>query len=122
MRLPIERVIWQRIQMLQGKDILTIQNGKRNRIQYVSTSDITIDGRKTRPTRVDVEVYCTILDSDGIITKKNRPPFGPPNGWSGGHKTGRIIMAILASALPEYIEAFSQDNPYEPGLSGIRLK
>jgi len=116
--LPDEEEIWQRIKRLQNKDIWTIQKRKKNRILSVSTSDITIDGRITRPTREDVQVYCKVLVRDRMITKENRPSFG----WSGGHKTGRIIMAILASALPEYVEAFPQDNPYSPGLSGIRLR
>jgi hypothetical protein len=118
MALPDEGETWQRIKRLENKVTRTIEEGKGNRILFVSDSDITIQGRKTRPTREDVEIYRQLLIRDGMITKKNRPQFG----WSGGHKTGRIIMAILASALPEYVGAFRRDNPYIRGLSGIRLK
>jgi hypothetical protein len=118
MSLPDEKLIWQRIKKLENEDIWTIQQKKRNKIVYVSASDITIDGRITRPERKDVQEYCQFLIGHGIITEKNRPP----RNWAGGRKTGRVIMAILAAALPEYIEAFSQNNRYSPGLSGIRLR
>jgi hypothetical protein len=118
MSLPNEKLIWQRIKELENKDIWTIQQKKRNKIVYVSASDITIDGRKTRPTREDVQEYCQFLIKHRIVTEKNRPA----RNWPGGHKTGRVIMAILAAALPEYVEAFSQNNRYSRGLSGIRLR
>jgi hypothetical protein len=118
MSLPDEKLIWQRIKELQNKNVWTIQRKKRNKIVSVSVSDITIARRKTRPTRKDVQQYCQFLIEHGIVTEKSRPP----RNWPGGHKTGRVIMAILAAALPEYIEAFCQNNRYSPGLSGIRLR
>jgi hypothetical protein len=118
MALLDEGEIWQRIKKLENKVIRTIEKGRVNKILFVSNSDITIEGRKTKPTREDVKIYWQILTNDGMITKENRPEFG----WSGGHKTGRIVMAILATALPDYIEAFPRHNPYVRGLSGIRLK
>lgn len=120
MGLPNEDEIWQRIKRLEKKVVKTIEKGKENRILSVSNSDITIQGRRTRPTREDVQIYCKVLIRDRMVTKENRPQFGK-FGWSGGHKTGRIIMAILASALPEYVEAFPRNNPHVRGLSGIRL-
>ena len=117
MGLPNEDEIWERIKSLEKQVVRTIEKGKENRILSVSNSDITIQGRPTRPTREDVQIYCEVLIRDRMITKENMPQFG----WAGGHKTGRIIMAILARALPKYVEAFRRNNPHVPGLSGIRL-
>jgi hypothetical protein len=117
MCLPDDNHIWQRIRGLQGKTIRTVEQGKPNTIVHVSASDIEIQGRDTKPTRADVLCYCRVLVRDKMVTKRNRPIFG----WDGGHKTGRIIMAILADALPDYVQAFTRNNPYDPGLSGIRL-
>jgi len=117
MGLPSEEEIWQRVKSLEKKVIPTIEKGKENGILSVSDFDMTIKGRSTRPTREDVRIYCEVLTRDKIVTKENRPQFG----WSGGYKTGRIIMAILAAALPEYVQSFGRKNSFKPGLSGIRL-
>ena len=115
--MPADHQIWAAIASLQGKTVRTIAQGKPNTILRVSNYDIQIQGRATRPTRKDVQTYCQVLLTHKVITSRNRPTFG----WPGGHKTGRIIMAILADALPNHVQAFGPNNPYVPGLSGIRL-
>ncbi len=111
-----EEELWSRIKNLEGKTIYTIKQRRRNHILKVTDWEVIIEGRRTRPSRKYIYNVYRYLHKHGEITKDD---FVKICGNEICKKVGRITMAILASALPDEVEAFTCN---ERGLSGIRLK
>lgn len=109
--------LWERIRGLKGETILTIDRKKANKILEVNNERVVIENRKTAPTKKDIILFYHCLKKRGILTKENIPEE------FFLRKIARIILAILAEAVPEEIEGFERGkDPRFPTLSGIRVK
>lgn len=115
-----ENELWQRVRGLQGQIVYTPDREKPNRILLVTYGMIEIENRATRPTRDDVLQVYRQLQQRGEITGEDLYGESSIVGDQLAHKSGRIIMAILARAVPEEICVIKRSKTER--LSGIRQK
>ena len=125
MRCLIREELWKRVEKQQGKTVYTIQMGQPNYVQQVTGSKVllTRDG-KPRPSQPTEELvwstYCYGCGS-GRVTGDDFKE-GMVSGNPIGKRVSRIILALLACAVPEQIETFKQGQDSSTNLSGIRFK
>ena len=115
-----ENELWQRIRGLQGQIVCTLDQQRPNRISRVTDEMIEIENRGTRPARQDVIQVYRQLHRRGEITGNDLYGESSIVGDQLANKSGRIIMAILARAVPEEICVIKRSKTER--LSGIRLK
>ncbi|MCL0057869.1 hypothetical protein M1N05_02230 [Dehalococcoidales bacterium] len=110
--------LWERVRGLEEETVYTIQQCKPNRILRVTADKVEIAERKTKPSREDILRVYHHLQRMGRVTREDL--YGNASILKNplARKTGRIIMAILAAAVPEEIDVI----PETERLSGIRLR
>ena len=113
--------LWERIRGLEGKVIQTPDRRESLKVlELAETANrmVFVQNMRTsnirRVLREHVTHYYRHLDQQGKVTRENWPKNQVPVVVS------RPIMAMLAAAVPEEIEAFTRDEG--EGLSGIRKK
>lgn len=115
-----ENEFWQRVRGLEGETVYTLERQNPNRILRVTDEDIEIENRGTRPIRDDVLQVYRELHRRGEITGDDLYGENSVVGHELAHKSGRIMMAILARAVPEEISIIRRSKTER--LSGIRLR
>ena len=103
--------LWERVTTLEGQTIYTLKHRRPNFVEQVSDNRIQIKGRKSKPTRAEVEVVYENLWRTGEFRLQLRDWIGELNHIL------RVVPAIVLAAIPEQAEIIHDD-----GLSGIRLK
>jgi len=111
-----KNALWKRIKKLKGKIIYTIEEKEKNEIIDVTSNEIIIKDRQSRPTKDDIWRVYELLWIEKRLNKNNTP-----QDLFSDKKVARIIYAILAEAVPEQIKAVSQQESPD-GLSGIMLR
>jgi len=104
--------LWDRVRGLQGEIIYTIEHSKANMIHEVTDSYVRIKGRKSRPTRREIEyAYEWLWKHKSLHVKK------------GGFDVfiHQVTPAILLYAVPDEV-AKVPNNENSDGYSGITLK
>ena len=115
-----ENELWERVRGLSGRTVYTIERQRPNRISGVTDESIAIADRTTKPTREDIfQVYREVWQR-GEITGEDLYGDQSILGHPYARKTGRIIVAVLASAVPEEIQGVRRSKTQR--LSGIRLR
>ena len=115
-----ENELWERVKGLSGCTVYTIERQRPNRISGVTDESIAIADRTTKPTREDIfQVYREVWQR-GEITGEDLYGDQSILGHPYARKTGRIIVAVLASAVPEEIQGVRRSKTQK--LSGIRLQ
>lgn len=115
-----ENELWERVRGLSGRTVYTIERQRPNRISGVTDEAIAIADRATKPTREDIiQVYREVWQR-GEITSEDLYGDQSILGHPYARKTGRIIVAVLASAVPEEIQGVRRSKTQR--LSGIRLR
>ena len=115
-----ENELWERVRELSGHTVYTIERQQPNRISGVSDEAIAIADRATKPTREDIlQVYREVWQK-GEITGEDLYGDQSILGHPYARKTGRIIVAVLASAVTEEIQGVRRSKTQR--LSGIRLR
>jgi len=115
-----ENELWERVRGLSGRTVYTIERQRPNRISGVTDEAIAIADRATKPTREDIiQVYREVWQRSEITSEDL---YGDQSilGHPYARKTGRIIVAVLASAVPEEIQGVRRSKTQR--LSGIRLR
>ena len=115
-----ENELWGRIRGLEGETIYTIQQCKPNRVSRVTADKVEIEGRAALPSREDILCVYQYLQRRGEVTGEDLYGNASILGDALANKTGRVIMAILARAVPDEIEAIKRSKTER--LSGIRLR
>ena len=115
-----EHQLWQRIKQLEGQVVYTLEQQKPNQISRVTDESIEIEGRATAPTRNDILLVYRQLHQTGQITAADLYGGNSILNHPYAKKSGRIIMATLATAVPDEIDVIKRNKTQ--GLSGIRLK
>ncbi len=110
--------LWERVRGLEGETVYTLKQRKPNKILSVTDDSVEIKDRSTKPSREDIFCVYQHLLRTGKVTKKDLYGNASILGDALARKTGRIIMAILARAVPDEIEPI----PANERLSGIRLR
>jgi len=110
--------LWERVRRLESRIVYTLKRQEPNRILRVTLDGIEIEGRATRPSREDVFRVYQHVHRAGRVTREDLYGERSILGHPYAKKTGRVIMAILASAVPDEIEGI----PVSERLSGIRLR
>lgn len=115
-----ENELWQRIRRLEGQTVYTLDRRRPNRISRVTDAAVEIESRATKVAREDLWVVYDGLYQRSRITGEDlygdRSILGHP--YAG--KAGRIIMAVLADAVPEDMEVIRRSRAER--LSGIRIR
>ncbi|MBA7625220.1 hypothetical protein ES703_32646 [subsurface metagenome] len=115
-----ENELWERVRGLSGRTVYTIERQRPNRISGVTDEAIAIADRATKPTREDIiQVYREVWQR-GEITSEDLYGDQSILGHPYARKTGRIIVAVLASAVPEEIQGVRRSKTQR--LSSIRLR
>lgn len=113
-----ENELWQRVRGLEGQIVYTLDQQRPNRILRVTDEVIEIQNRGTRPTRDDVLQVYRELHRRGQITGNDLYGESSVVGHLLAHKSGRVIMAILALLLSGSTLAIVQQKLWLPiGLS-----
>ncbi len=112
--------LWVRVRGLEGKTIYTIQQCKPNRISRVTDDRVEIEDRVALPSREDILCVYRYVHRVGRVTGEDLYGDSSILGHPYARKTGRIIMAILAGAVPDEIEAIKRSKTER--LSGIKLR
>ncbi len=111
------------IKRLECQVVWTIERPSRNRIKAVSSEEIIIEGRHTKPKKWQVKELLDLLKTKGLLTEDDLPANRPlkvgerKKIW----KTGCVILAILADALPNQVARFRKCDNVVPGHYGIRV-
>ena len=112
--------LWERVKGLEEKTIYTIQQCKPNRISRVTADRIEIGAIFTPSSREDIVCVYHYLQRTGKVTGEDLYGNALILGDALARKTGRIIMAILARAMPEEIDSIKRSKSER--LSGIKLR
>ena len=115
---------WERVKRMQGEIVYSIQQCLPSLITEVTGDTVKrarrTDGKQLTPAHREelYNTYCYVVDQ-GPVTGKTfvNVPGHRPFGLNG-----RFIIALLADVIPDQIEGFKRDNPWLPGLSGIRSR
>jgi hypothetical protein len=110
--------LWECIRGLESKIVYTIKRRSPNKILRVTDDRVEIESRATRPSREDILCVYQYLHMAGRVTQEDLYGEGSILGHPYARKTGRIIMAILAAAVPDEIGVI----PANERLSGIIVR
>ena len=113
-----DSALWERVRGLEGETVYTLVRRNPNRIIRVTDNRVEIEGRRTGPFREDIFCVYQHLHRVGSVTREDLYGEESILGHPYAKKTGRIIVAILARAVPDEIEVI----PASERLSGIRLR
>ena len=113
-----ENELWQHIRKLEGETVLTLKRRNPNKILSVTNDSVEIKDRSTKPSREDIFCVYQYVHRVGRVTREDLYGEGSILGHPYARKTGRIIMSILARAVPDEILPI----PANERLSGIRLR
>ena len=117
-----EAQLWAKISKLKGQHVRTIAQGRKNQIlDVLDDKVIRISSTSSKPSPVPRRHFHNTYDylwEHGHVTHSHfdKPDF-PENPV--GKRVSRIVLAILASAVPEQVEPFPRKGHQQ---SGIRLK
>ena len=112
--------LWDRVRALEGQIVHTLERQRPNTVSRVTDEAVEIEGRATKPTREDILRVYHHLHTRRQITGDDLYGDGSILGHPYARKTGRIILAILARAVPEEVHVVARDRTQR--LSGIKLK
>lgn len=115
-----EDQLWRRIRDLQGQTIYTIVRQSPNPISRVNDDRVEINARATTVSRGDLWLVYQELHRRGQVTRDDLYGARSIVGHPYAKKTGRVMMAILARAVPEEIQVIRPNRLQR--LSGIRRR
>ena len=97
--------LWSRVRGLEGQTVYTLKVRRPNTIEEVTEDRIIIRGRKSTPTRKEVEtVYSTVWDA-GVFRVHEGNWRGPASFVYS------VTPAIVLAAVPEQVQAIADDVP-----------
>lgn len=115
-----EDELWQRVRQLEGQTVYTLVRQSPNPISRVTENMVEIQGRITTVNREDLWCVYWGLHQRGQITADDLYGEKSIVDHPLAKKTGRIMMAILATAVPEEIDIIRRRGLDR--LSGIRRR